>query len=228
MNTVILTWNPALSDYKTEQFRDDFLTVVDGDTPQIAWPVGPDERCKDADRFFMIRQGMGSTGICMAGYFYSDAFEDDDWEGEGKRFKVSIDPLVMINTERGEHLSLKDLKTAIPTVNWEAITSGTVISEEEAGKLEDMWLAFLYKNITHTEDGHIAVSDDFDLEDFESIPASLQTYYKKNIRNTCERCGKSEQEVNELAFHFVWDDNDDTSTPLLKRLHCYCNECWFG
>jgi len=226
MSTFILTWNPAISDYKMDQFHRDLKTVNDGESANLYWPVEDHEDCLDGDRFFMIRTGRGHTGICMAGYFYSDPFEDDE-HSSNKRFIAGIDPLVWINTDEADYISLDDLKKLLPEINWDRIESGTLIDDEDAAVIEDAWLHYLYKHQDFFNGYAAGKSWDFDLEDFESIPESLQMLYKDTRGDSCEKCGRKEEEVTELAYHLVLDNDYTGRTPLEKMLHCYCNECWF-
>lgn len=228
MSTFILTWNPAISEYKMSQFHSDLKIINDGDTADLYWPVEEHEDCYEGDRFFMIRTGRGHTGICMAGYFHSDSFEDDEYQGPKKRYVVGIDPLVLVNTDETEYISIDALKEVLPSIDWEHIECGTMISEEEAGILEDYFLRYLYKHQDMYNGYKAAKSWNFDLEDFESIPEHLQEYYKDNIGCTCEKCGRHEDEVDEMAYHLVLDGDTAAKAPYDSHLHCYCSECWFG
>lgn len=228
MSTFILTWNPAISEYKMDQFHHDLKTVNDGESADLYWPVEEYEDCQEGDRFFMIRTGRGHTGICMAGYFYSDPFEDDDHSDSSKRYISGIDPLVWINTDEADHISLDTLKTLLPKIKWDRLESGTLISDEDAAIIEEAWLNYLYKHQDIFNGYAAGKSWDFDLEDFESIPEPLQVLYKETRGNVCEKCGRKEEEVDEMAYHLVLNEDYSGSTPLEKMLHCYCNECWFG
>jgi len=227
MSTFILTWNPAISEYKMDQFHRDLKTVNDGEDADLYWPVEDHDDCLDGDRFFMLRTGRGHTGICMAGYFYSDPFEDDEVKN-GKRYIAGIDPLVWINTDEADYISLDELKALLPDIDWDHLESGTLISDEEAGLLEDAWLKYLYKHQNIFNGYAAGKSWDFDLEDFESVPESLQDYYKETLGDKCEKCGRGEEEVIELAYHVVLGDDTTGSLPLRHVLHCYCSECWFN
>ena len=228
MSTIILTWNPAISEYKMDQFQNDLETVNEGDTADIYWPVEEYDDCLEGDRFFMIRTGRGNTGICMAGYFCSDSFVDGEHNVTSKRYIVGIDPLVMVNTDEAEFLSLDFLKAKLPNIDWEHLESGTLISDADAGALEDLWVRYLYHNQDMYNGFKAAKSWNFELEDFETIPEHLQELYKQTKGSVCEKCGKHEDEVEEMAYHIVLDGDTEAKQPFDSHLHCYCSDCWFN
>jgi len=229
MRTFILKWNPADGNYSAEQFRNDLEEIADGGTIEMNWTVADYVRQKNNDRFFMIREGRGNNGVAMAGYFSSHTFIDDEWEGEGTRHVANIDPLVWIDIDEAPFVSLDELKASIPDFSWEDVPSGTLIEDCLAAKLEHIWLRYLYEHQDIFDGGQAAKSWDFDLEDFESVPPTLQVLLKERYGCTCERCHKDEKEVVEMAYHVILDDyNPEAPKPLNSHLHCLCNECWFG
>lgn len=229
MKTFILKWNPATTAYNAEQFHNDLQEIADGGNVDISWPVSDYTRVQHGDRFLLIREGEGNSGIAMAGYFCSDAFIDDEWEGEGSRFIADIDPLVWVDVEAAPCVSLDELKKTVPEFNWDGAPSGTFIDDGLAAKVEHLWLNYLYDHQDIFDGCLAAKSWDFDLEDFESVPPTLQTYLKQRYGSTCERCHRTEKEVSEMVYHVILDDYDpEHPAPLNKHLHCLCDECWFG
>lgn len=224
MNTFILTWNPNADVYKPSDFQHDLQQVIDGDNVHLYRRIIDHKHCNDGDRFFMVRTDQPHAGICMAGYFCSNVFLD-----EGVHC-TTIDPLLMVDTEMFDSITLDDLQKLLPDVDWKNLHSGTMISEKDAGLLEEAWLEYLYKHLLEFEDDsnmNAVMSWDFDIEDFESVPPSLQKLYKKRYGNTCERCGRSENEVDELAYHVVMDEAP-VGKSIRQYLRCYCSDCWFG
>ena len=225
MSTFILTWNPAVSDFTAEAFRSSLGVLHAGEGADMCWPVPEDCRCGEEDRFFVLRTGGAAPGLCMAGYFSSAPYEDDDYDGTGTRFVADIDPLVMVADDG--ILPLAQLQAAVPGIGWEGLDGVTLIVDDEAGMLEDCWVRHLYA-LRDSFDGRVAAKSwNFELDNFESIPDHLQRLYKRDRGCVCEKCGKREDEVQEMAYHLVLDGvqpGDDYDS----RLHCYCEECWFN
>lgn len=227
MKTVILTWNPSISHYSADDFSRDFLIIADGETPNLSWNVGKNNMLEEGDRFFVIRQGMGSTGVAIAGYLNSDSYEDDERDGKNN-YKVNLDPMIYFHTDRGPHITMKDLRQLVPGIDWDNVVSGTELKDEQSAKIEDELLHFVYERHDVFDNVRATTAWNYDIEDFETITPSLQAYYKKNRGCKCEKCGKKEGEVIEMAYHFILGDNPDYSVPFNKRLHCLCSDCWFG
>lgn len=229
MNTFILKWNPAISAYSAEQFINDLQELAEGSSLDIVWPLGKDCQIHHGDRIFVLREGNHNNGIVMAGYFCSDSYIDDNADSADECFAADIDPLVMINTDEVPYISMEDLKNGIKDVDWDACTSIIAITDTQAALLEHICLQYLYDHQEIFEGMNAAKSWDFDLENFESIPPTLQEYYKKRYGSNCERCHRKESEVTEMAYHLVLDDYDpEHPAPMNHHLHCLCSECWFG
>lgn len=229
MNTFILKWNPTTSEYKTEQFRNDIQELAEGASIDIPWPVESEHRVRYGDRFFIIREGRGNNGIVMAGYFCSDSFIDDSKDAHTHTYIAEIDPLVLVNIDEAEYVSFDDLRNMVKDVDWDDCPMVTMITEKQAALIENIWLQYMYNNQELFDGYRAGKSWDFDLEDFESVPPTLQTYFKNRYGSDCEKCHRKESEVTEMAYHLVLDDyNPENPAPLNHHLHCLCSECWFG
>ena len=94
MKTFILMWNPAISSYTWDRFKADQEDMCVHEWGQGVgdWSVWEHDKAEHGDRFFMVKVGEGKTGIVMAGYFYSEPYEDEDWSGRGRQtFYIDLD-----------------------------------------------------------------------------------------------------------------------------------------
>lgn len=162
MSTVVLMWNPAISGFKIEEFRDciksmrnhdedemSFITdedVFQDDSLPINWSIWDYKNVHYGDRFFMVRVGEGQTGIVMAGTITSKPYKGKDWSGNGR--KVYYSDLFcdcIVDTEVAPHISTEQLMEAMPEFDWTGGHSGRVLSDALAAKLEKLWAEYYYK-----------------------------------------------------------------------------------
>ena len=148
-NTLILMWNPAESGLKMESF---VASIPEMYTTYFSWRISEYEKAKCGDRFFLIKCGEGKTGIVMSGICDTRPFADNDWNGLGTpRYSMEMVPNVMINPESAPMISTKELKTIIPSFDWDIFESGRILPPEDAMKLESLWQSFLEKNRKHID-----------------------------------------------------------------------------
>lgn len=143
MNTVILFWNPAISSYTLERFKNDLANLDD----TYDWSVWEHDKAKYGDRFFLVRCGEGNTGICMSGRFSSHPFIGEDWSGRGREvYYMKMLPDYIIDSEVNPILTTKELQKAIPDFNWTGGHSGRILPPEQAVVLEKLWSQYLDKH----------------------------------------------------------------------------------
>lgn len=154
MNTFILKWNPAVSSVSMDDMKWSVCYACNSLDSDFNWSVHDWEKAEKGDRVFLLRVGRGKVGIMASGWLCSDPYEDDGWRGMGGSchyadilFDVMIYPL------RNNILSTKTLQRKIPTVDWKGGHSGVLISDEDAGMLEGVWMDFLTENRHLFEDG---------------------------------------------------------------------------
>lgn len=146
MNTIILFWNPAISSYKFDDFQRELEEVSEFDD-NMNWSVWEHEKAHAGDRFFMVRCGIGNTGICMSGYFSSAPYQGEDWSGKGREiYYMNLEPDVMIHSEYLPILTTKELSEAIPSFDWTGGHSGRLLDKQDAEILENLWENFIDKH----------------------------------------------------------------------------------
>lgn len=115
--TYLLRWNPAISSFKMEAYKDALSTYPDGFG--MDWSIYEWEDAKKGDRYYMLRVGEGNTGIVFYGEFTSDPYQGGDWAGKGKvRHYVDITCDDALDPELRPYATIEDLEEAIPEIDW--------------------------------------------------------------------------------------------------------------
>lgn len=140
-NTVILMWNPDISNVTMEDHTDSIPYML---SDFFNWSVWEHDRAKIGDKFYLVCCGSGGTGIVMSGIFDSNPYELDDWSGRGRQtFYMDMLPNVILDPERAPMITTDELEKAIPTFNWKGGHSGRLLTQEEGKALEEMWARFI-------------------------------------------------------------------------------------
>lgn len=149
MSVVILRWNPEISSYGMDRFKNAIEEARNTQNYMLNWSVWEHEKVHCGDRFFMLRVGKGKTGVVMSGRIVSEPYHDEDWSGKGRMtYYVNIQPDFLVDTERGTHLSIRDLEKALPRYVWKEGHSGMVLNDSLGTKLEWLWVDFLYNTFS--------------------------------------------------------------------------------
>ena len=137
--TYLLRWNPAISSYTLNDYRNDMEEYPDGFRSN--WSIYEWEEAHKGDRFFMLRTGDDKAGIVYRGEFLCDPYEGDDWAGqEGKKRQyIDIGCYDFIPADNQSPIDIELLEKEIPEIDWRKGHSGELLSEEIAEKLNDLW-----------------------------------------------------------------------------------------
>jgi len=136
-NTFLLRWNPAISSFKMEHYKDASTRFPDGFS--YNWSVYEYENAHKGDRFYMLRVGEGNTGIVFRGTFTSEPYEGDDWAGKGKkRYYMDMNCFDAAAPDT-VHITTEELAQAITDIDWEKGHSGQLLTDEQADKLDELW-----------------------------------------------------------------------------------------
>lgn len=137
-HTFILRWNPAISSFKMEHYRDAISKYPEGWC--CNWSVYEYEKAQEGDFFYMVRVGEGNTGVVFRGEFESDPYEGEDWAGtDRKRFYVDISCFNCSDPDEPARITAAELQEAIPQIDWMHGHSGVLLSDEQAEKLDRFW-----------------------------------------------------------------------------------------
>lgn len=155
MNTFILKWNPAISNYGMDRFNEDFYfgkkkVIEDETSVAFAWSVWDWKKARHGDRFFLLKVGEGeNNGIVMSGVFCSDPYKGEDWSGQGRKtyyMKMEMDIVVAPDTDKVLPTSL--LTERLPMIEWTGGHSGILIEPDAALTLEKEWYAHLKSDLS--------------------------------------------------------------------------------
>lgn len=147
-NTFILKWNPAISSYTMEQLDNDMSEWADGFwSDDFDWSVSEWQKAHKGDRFFMVRVGEGNTGLFAAGRFTSEPFLGEDWaEKEREVYYMQMEFETVFHPERAEIISTEELERELPHLDWRKGHSGSMLSKEDAVRMELMWRDYVGRN----------------------------------------------------------------------------------
>lgn len=140
-NTFVLKWNPAISSYTMARLDDDMKEWADGAwDEEFDWSVTEWQQARKGDRFFMVRVGEGHTGLFAAGRFTSDPYQGPDWADKGRDVRyMEMEFEAVFHPERAEIVTTEELQNELPHLNWQGGHSGTLLSKEDAVRLELVW-----------------------------------------------------------------------------------------
>lgn len=225
MATYILFWNPTISSYTKERFLNDFDEVENVGN----WSFHEHEDVDYGDIFYMVKCGEGKTGIVMRGNIVSKCYESDDWSPKkrGNIFYADIEPGMTINPwTDAKLLSPEELTDKIPDFNWFGGHSGRKLSDEDAEKLDRIWLEYLDNNPSIVSTGQ-AWYDDYDERTL--IPYHLRKELSDRNGNRCEVCNYSyadvfDAETVEKDKLYVWPKYI-VGAGLSRCFFNVCNNC---
>lgn len=135
--TYLLRWNPTISSFKLEHYRE-ACKCTDGFS--MNWSVYEWQKAKKNDQFYMERLGDDGRGMVFRGVFASDPYPGEDWAGRGKqRYYVDIDCFEASPADGKPHITIEELKKALPDIDWDRGHSGQLLTLEQAHVLDDLW-----------------------------------------------------------------------------------------
>ena len=138
--TYLLRWNPAISSFKLETYREATTECPNGFG--FNWSIYEWEEAHENDRYYMLRTGDENAGIVWRGIFTSNPYEDEDWAGQGKqRHYMKMDCYDCVPADQKPPLNIELLEKEIPEIDWRKGHSGQLLTEEVADKLNELWNA---------------------------------------------------------------------------------------
>ena len=141
--TFILMWNPAISSTTIHNHIDSIAHI---DNWRFDWSVHEWEKAHEGDRFFMVRVGEGKTGIVMSGVFTSEPYTDRDWNRlrqSRQIYYMDMHPNFIVNPETMPIITTAQLQEAIPDFEWSKGHSGTLLTDVQAERLEQLFKDYL-------------------------------------------------------------------------------------
>ncbi len=137
--TYLLRWNPAISSFTMDRCKD-AVVKYDG-WFAMNWSIFEYENAHEGDQYYMLRTGDGNSGIVWRGVFSSDPYKSHDWAGTSRqRYYVDIECRDAVHPDNRPHMTTEELRTAIPDIDWNRGHSGELLTEEQARKLDELWM----------------------------------------------------------------------------------------
>ena len=136
-------WNPAYSSVTMDYH---LYCIENFDEEPFDWSVYEWEKAHEGDRFYLVRVGEGKTGIVMSGVFTSEPYVGDDWNksrGNKQIHYMDMQPNFIINPETMPIITTEQLQKAIPDFEWRRGHSGTLLTEDQAQRLEKLFADYL-------------------------------------------------------------------------------------
>ena len=190
MKTFILEWDPAISNYKDEDFKEDIGFLEFGD---FNWSVREHESARSGDNFYMVRCGKAPTGIVMKGFFTSAPYRGKDWSGRGREvYYMDLRPTFMVCPDHPKGLlSTGVLEKAMPAFEWNGGHSGRELPESYREIMDGLWVGYEASFLAGDLDGRLA--------------------------DRSARPGAGIDEAVALATEALFDRKEPDGTPLILR-----------
>lgn len=140
--TYLLRWNPLISSFKLEEYRDVLSKYPDG-FAGMNWSIYEWEDAHIGDYYYMLRTGDDKAGIVFRGVFTSEPYKGEDWAGKGReRYYMDMECYDCVPADEQSPVGIDVLEKNIPSINWRRGHSGELLSEDDAEKLNDLFDKF--------------------------------------------------------------------------------------
>lgn len=227
MRTIILFWNPSISNYKKKNY-DHFAEMNnhpeahldDDEILEFNWAVWENDKADYGDRCFMMKVGDETPGIVFEGNLASFPYHNDDWAGRGRNVcYCDIDLGFMCQSDK-PLLTQDQLEEAIPGFCWSGGHSGRYLTDEEGEKLELMWQEALYK--ANPNECFHGIS--------ELGSEAAEVICKQLDGKKCAACGYDNEAMNgddHKPFLF-WSSKEERMAEddsILKHIYFLCHNC---
>ena len=135
--TWLLRWNPAISNFRMEDY--DGLLYVRSDQASLNWSFFIHEGLQPGDWYYMERVGDGDTGLVFRGRVCSEAYPDKDWAGtERERYYADL-TIEEISEQALPIVTTEWLQKALQELEWGHGHSGVPLTNVQTGIIGSLW-----------------------------------------------------------------------------------------
>ena len=175
MKTIILFWNPEISDVSVTAFR---MGMKHED--RTTWEVHCHDRAEVGDLVYLVRCDKPTGGIVMRGIIASKPERGPHWYNEGcHSWYADIAVTHVLNPLTAPLITVEQLQREIPGFKWDGGHSGRVLRAGWAKRLNAIWENYLSSNPTLFKGG---TGYDFTKEAYVTpLEATLFTCYNTDI-----------------------------------------------
>ena len=137
--TYLMRWNPSISSFTEKDYKACLDKMVNG-MFRLNWSIYDWQEARRGDVFYMMRVGDDKAGIVFSGMLITDPYPADDWAGSNKR-RMYVDMICFSPSKSvaKPRLSLQQLESTIPSMEWAQGHSGVLLSEDVVKQLELLW-----------------------------------------------------------------------------------------
>lgn len=137
--TYLMRWNPSISSFTEKDYKACLDNMVNG-MFRLNWSIYDWQEARRGDMIYMMRVGDDKAGIVFMGMLITDPYPADDWAGSTKR-RMYVDMVCFSPSKLRikPRLSLQQLESAIPSMEWAQGHSGVLLSEDVVKQLELLW-----------------------------------------------------------------------------------------
>lgn len=137
--TYLMRWNPSISSFTKKDYKACLDNMVNG-MFRLNWSIYDWQEARRGDMIYMMRVGDDKAGIVFMGMLITDPYPADDWAGSTKR-RMYVDMVCFSPSKLRikPRLSLQQLESAIPSMEWAQGHSGVLLSEDVVKQLELLW-----------------------------------------------------------------------------------------
>lgn len=142
MKTIILMWNPEISNVSVTAFR-----MGMKEEERTSWEVHCHDRAEVGDIVYLVRCDKPTGGIVMRGIIASEPFRAEHWYTEGSHsWYAEIAVTHVLNPLTAPLITVEKLQREIPGFKWDGGHSGRVLRAGWAKRLNRLWEDYLKSN----------------------------------------------------------------------------------
>lgn len=144
MKTIILMWNPEISNVSVTAFR-----MGMKEEERTSWEVHCHDRAEVGDIVYLVRCDKPTGGIVLRGIIASEPFRAEHWYTEGSHsWYAEIAVTHVLNPLTAPLITVEKLQREIPGFKWDGGHSGRVLRAGWARRLNGLWEDYLKANPT--------------------------------------------------------------------------------
>ena len=141
MKTIILMWNPEISDVSVTNFR---MSMHD---EQSTWEVRCHDRAEIGDLVYLVRCDKPTGGIVQRGIIIGEPVKARHWYKENAHsWYAQFAVTHVMNPLTAPLITVERLQREIPGFKWDGGPSGRVLRAGWAKRLEAIWDEYLLTN----------------------------------------------------------------------------------
>ena len=142
MKTIILMWNPEISNVSVTAFR-----MGMKEEERTSWEVHCHDRAEVGDIVYLVRCDKPTGGIVLRGIIASEPFRAEHWYTEGSHsWYAEIAVTHVLNPLTAPLITVEKLQREIPGFKWDGGHSGRVLRAGWARRLNGLWEDYLKAN----------------------------------------------------------------------------------